>query len=192
MPASLRPFRQVMACFAVIITAVALSACLVSEAPLLDASNARGKPLKPGAYQSCPYEDGNPVDECAPLGISRDGRLYRFQPLEEGEEPTFVRFRSLGAGGFLAQMWGEDDGGYWYFYAEKEKGALKMAMIACANLPAPLRDGLVASGDLALEDDGKTCVAKTLAGAEGAAKAYRGEDAVKADEVLVISKAPAE
>lgn len=189
MPASLRPFRQFAERFSIVATALALSACLVSENPLLDASNARGKPLKPGAYQSCPYEDGNLVDGCEPLDISQDGRLYLFQPLEEGEAPTFVRFRSLGAGGYLAQMWGEDDDGYWYFYAEKAKDALQMAMIDCQSLPASLRDSLVDGDDLALEDDGKTCVAKTLAGAERAAEAYRGS---KAGEILVISKAPAQ
>ncbi len=192
MQASLRPIRQFAAFLAVIGGALALTACLVSENPLLDASNARGKPLKPGQYQSCPYEDGKPADDCAALDISQEGGLYRFQPLEENETPTLVRFRALGAGGFLAQMWGEDDRGYWYFYAEKAKGALQMMMIDCQSLPASHRDSLVARGDLALEDDGKTCVGKTLAGAENAAKAYRGVNAVKPDEVLVISKAPAQ
>ncbi|MEQ8750616.1 MAG: hypothetical protein RIC52_12655, partial [Amphiplicatus sp.] len=77
MPASLRPIRQFVTRFAIIAAAFALNACLVSENPLLDASNARGKPLKPGQYQSCPYEDEKPADECAPLDISREGGLYK-------------------------------------------------------------------------------------------------------------------
>jgi len=176
--------------FIVIAALLGLSACLVSENPLLNDDNARGKPLTPGAYESCQYEEGNEGD-CVPLDISREGALYRFQPLEEDEEPTLVRFRPIGRGGFLAQMWSEDDGGYWYFYADRKQGALRMIMIDCQSLPAALRDGLVSKGDLEVEDDGKTCVAKTLSGAEKAAGAYRGADAIKPDAVMVISKAAA-
>lgn len=167
--------------------AAMLAGCLVSETPLLNDLNAPARPLDAGPHMSCQYENGEDGD-CLPLDVSVRGALYVFQPLEEGEDPTLARFRALSGGGFLVQMSGEEGGGYWYFYADRLKDGVRLVMIDCENLPAKLRDRLAAKGALVVEDGGRSCVAKTLAGAEQAAKAYRGRNAVAAQTFMTITK----
>lgn len=178
-----RPARVGSAFFA----AAMLAGCLVSETPLLNDLNARARPLDAGLHQSCQHEHGEQGD-CRPLDVSLRGALYVLQPLEHDEEPTLARFRAMSGGGFLAQMSGEEGGGYWYFYADRREDGVRLVMIECESLPATLRDGLARKGALALEDNGRTCVANTLAGAEAAAKAYRGRNAVVPQTFMTLSK----
>lgn len=145
--------------------AACLSGCLVSEQPLLSDANARATPLAPGRYQACGEDN-----DCKPLTVSRDGALFSFEP--QGEDASLGRFRPLGRGAFLAQMWEDGDGSFFYFYAVKTKSGAKMSMVGCGDISEKTRASLVKSGDLSVSDDGSTCTAKTLKGAERAARDY--------------------
>lgn len=183
----MRVFPRLTRPLAALFAAATLAGCLVSETPLLNDLNAHARPLKPGPYMSCQYENGAQGD-CLPLDVSLRGALYVLQPREADEDPTLARFRAMPGGGFLAQMSGEEGGGYWYFYAERKDGALRLTMIECEQLPPMLRDRLARKGALTVEDGGRTCVANTLAGAEAAAKAYRGGNAVVSQTFMMITK----
>lgn len=174
--------------FAVSAAALLLGACLISDQPLLDDANAVATPLEVGSYQSCQRDDEDGEPECTPLDATLVGALYRFEAVDE-EEPTLARFRAIGSGAFLAQMWGASDKDFFYFYADQKEGALRLIMIQCADLPKTLRDRLVRRGDLEVEEGGETCIAKTLKGAEAAAKAYRGPKGVSPQSVMVLTKA---
>ena len=152
--------------FVTVLAATAcLSGCLVSEQPLLNDANAKATPLAPGRYQACGEDN-----DCKPLNVSRDGALFSFEP--QGEDASLGRFRSLGRGSFLAQMWEEGDGSFFYFYAVKIKTGVKMSMVGCGDIGEKTRASLVKSGDLSVSDDGATCTAKTLKGAERATRDY--------------------
>ena len=181
----MRSFARAAVCAAV---ALSLSACLISDQPLLDPANAGAAPLEPGSYESCERDDDGDMDDCAPLDIAREDGVYRLQPLDD-EEATLALFRPIGGGAFLAQMWGESDSDYFYFYADAREGALRLVMIECADLPEKLRASLSRRGALEIDDGGETCVAKTLNGAEAAARAYKGARGIAPRSVLVLTKA---
>lgn len=152
--------------------AALLSGCLTSDTPLLNDTNAKAKPLSPGAYQSCdvgePDESGAP--ECRAVVVTLEGALYSIAP--QGEDVTLARFKSLGSKAFLAQMSEEGEGGFFYFYVVKTADGVKMSMVDCPEIPQRTRDSLVRSGGLEVSSDGRSCTAKTLRAAERATKAY--------------------
>lgn len=155
-----------------IVAAIALSGCLVSEQPMLNEASAKATPLAPGRYEACGEDK-----DCKALKITREGPLYSFEP--EGEDATMARFRALGRSAYLAQMWEEGDGSYFYFYVLKTKTYAKLSMVACDDISENARAQLVKSGDLEVSSDGSTCTAKTLKGAERATRDYgkhRGKD----------------
>jgi hypothetical protein len=151
--------------FLAIAAAVALSGCLVSEQPLLNDANAKAKPLAPGRYEACGEDE-----DCKTLKITHEGALYSLEPA--GEDTTMARFRALGGGAHVAQMWEEGDGSYFYFYVVKTKDGAKLSMVACDDVSEKTRARLVKSGDLEVSSDASTCTAKTLKGAERATRDY--------------------
>lgn len=151
------------------VIALALAGCLTSNRPLLNEQNARGMPLAPGAYQSCVAGEGEPED-CKTLTVSRDGALYTIEP--QGEDASRARFRALGTRSFLAEMWEEGEGVYFYFYALKTADGAKLSIVSCPDIPVRTRDSLVKSGVLTVSSDGRSCEASTLKAAERAARAY--------------------
>lgn len=151
-----------------------LSACLISDTPLLTAKNARALPIDPGSYDACQTSESADGD-CKVMYVSRNAQgLYKFEISDEAEEgSTLARFRSIGANVWAAQMWESGDESYHYFVAEKSSGGFSLSMIACEELPKALRDRLAASGDMEVDADATTCRAKSVKAVTAAAKAYR-------------------
>ena len=173
----MRIVRLAAACVA----ALALSGCLVSEEPLLSDANAGAAPIAPGRYQAC-----GESDDCKALRVSVEGGVYTFEP--EAEDASLGRFRPLGRDAYLAQMWEDGDHSYFYFYAVKTKTGAKLSMVSCADVSAATRARLTKSGDLAVSGDGTTCTAKTLKGAERAARDYGRRLGKDADWTVLTRK----
>ena len=162
------------------IGAAMLSGCLVSETPVLDASNGKAKPLKPGSYIMCPVSDEE--DECKTFEILRDDTgLYQF--VAEDEEPTLMRFRRVGHRGYAVQTL-EDDDAYMYYYGKGSSKRFTLTMMLCEQLPTDLRATLIEDGDLQSDsDDFETCTVNTVGGLIGAARAYHRGEVVSDDGI---------
>ncbi len=154
-----------------------LGGCLLSETPILDATNGRATPIKPGAYIACPLKDDADASDCNELIVSHDASgLYRFEKADE--KPSLFRFRKIARRGYAVQTTEDSDDSYMYYYGQRIGKRFRLTMMMCAELPASLRDALIANGDLASEDDDfETCMVNTLKGLTKAAKAYHRGDA---------------
>ncbi len=154
-----------------------LGGCLLSETPILDATNGRATPIKPGAYIACPLNDDADASDCSELIVSHNSSgLYRFEKADE--KPSLFRFRKIARRGYAVQTTEDSDDSYMYYYGQRVGRRFRLTMMMCADLPATLRDDLIASGDLSSEDDDfETCVVNTLKGLSWAAKAYHRGDA---------------
>ena len=153
---------------------LAAGGCLVSETPLFDAGNARSKPLKAGQYSICSWSSDDPDEgECNPADISVDrSGLYK---LSVEDDVVDARFRKVARGAWAAQFSEGGDETHYYFGA-REDGVFTLTMMWCENLPATLRDGLAADGDVVVESDNKVCNVTSARAVVAAAKAYaRGE-----------------
>lgn len=167
-----------------------LAGCLVSEEPLLDASNGNATPIRPGAYVMCPVGDEDADSECEQFSISRDDTgLYRLD--KEGEDPTDMRVRRIGRRGFAVQLLEDSDDAYLYYYGAGNSQRFRLTMMLCADLPEEMRSQLIEDGDLESDDeDFETCTVNTLKGVTAAAKSYhRGE--VQSDEEIALEFTPA-
>ena len=171
--------------------AVLASGCLVSETPILDQKNGRAKPLKAGDYMVCPLGDDAGEDDCESMKVSHDkAGLYTF--LKADEKPAFFRFRRVARNGYAVQS-AEGDDGYQYYYGRKHQGGrFDLTMMLCADLPEGLRASLIASSDLASEDDNfETCIVNSWKGLRMPARAYhRGE--IASEESITLRLTPAE
>jgi len=170
-----------------------LGGCLVSDLPVLDARTGKARPLSNGDYLACPLKDGEIErgDECDRLTARKmkDG-AYSFINREEDDDPAYLRFRRVGRGGYAVQSSESDD--FVYYYGAKRNGGLLLVMMNCPDLPAALREGLIANGDLEPDDEKfSVCKVKTLRGLTEAAKAYhRGDVAEMIDAAILIAPAP--
>ena len=164
-----------------------LAACLVSEEPLLDQRTGRAKPFESGAYQACEISEGHEAD-CRKTEISRDETgLYRFAA-ENEEEASFLRFRRLARGAWLAQISEEGDEGYFYFLAEQDGGSVALTMILCKGVPETVRQHFVARDEMHVDDDASTCNAKSLSAVMASAQAFRAAGKPGADGKIVYTK----
>jgi len=162
--------------------AILVSGCLMSEEPILGQANGAATPMKPGAYIMCPLDETPDDDDCEKFTVSHDASgLYLFE--KEDEKPSRFRFRKIARRGYAVQSIEDDDDGYMYYYGRRARKKFQLTMMMCPQLPAGLRDDLIASGDLSSEDEEfEMCVVNTLNGLMAAAKAYhRGEASI--DEV---------
>ena len=168
--------------------ALGLGGCLVSEEPVLDAASGSARPLPPGDYVSCPL-DPEKDDDCQALSVA-DGGGGLYKMTADDEDPVGMRFRRVGRNAYAVQS---DEGGddYVYYYGAGDAKRFLLTMMMCSDLPASLRDGLIAAGDLETEDDDySTCTVKTLKGLTASAKAYyRGK--VESEDKLVLELKPA-
>jgi len=174
----------------VVVGGLALSGCLVSEDPVLDASNGNATPVKPGAYVMCSVGEGDDGADCDQFSITHDDTgLYRFD--KEGEEPTDMRLRRIGRRGFAVQLLEDSDDAYLYYYGAGNSRRFRLTMMLCADLPEEMRAQLIEDGDLESDDeDFETCTVNTLKGVTASAKAYhRGE--VQSDEEIALEFTPA-
>ena len=183
---SLSTFRKTTA----IAFVLALSGCLVSEAPLLDASNGNATPVKPGAYVMCPVGEGDDGADCDEFTVTYDDTgLYRLD--KEGEEPTDMRVRRVGRRGFAVQLLEDGDDAYLYYYGAGNSKRFRLTMMLCADLPEEMRAQLIEDGDLESDDeDFETCTVNTLKGVTASAKAYHRGD-VQSDEEIALEFTPA-
>jgi len=170
----------------------ALTGCLVSEEPVLDATNGAATPLDAGVYESCSLENGASEDmECAMLDVSVDEMgLYQLID-EEAEETMEWRFHRVGRRAYAVQVGEGEDEGYAYYYARLRGERMQLTFMQCQSLPGSLRARLIKRGDLAADDDEfETCTVNTLRGLRKAAKAYhRGK--AKDEEAMVMELTPA-
>ena len=165
-----------------------LAGCLVSDEPVLDASNGSASPLAEGAYRAC--EDNDEAGDCTNFAVTRraDG-AYALKAQDE-EEPAVLRFRRIAAKAYAVQS-AEDDG-YAYYYGAGDSGAFALTMMSCKDLPEKLRARLLEKGDLATDDsDFEVCTVNTLKGLVEAAKAYhRGKTTGDDDALIALKPAP--
>ncbi|WP_375205069.1 hypothetical protein [Hyphococcus sp.] len=183
---SLIHFRVALALAAI----MALAGCLVSETPVLDAKTGKARPFPDGDFLACPLEDGEIADgvDCDRFTVERQKtRDYLF--LTEGEEPARLRFRKIARGGYAVQS-AEGDS-FVYYYGKRRDGGLLLVMMNCPELPAELRERLIARGDLETDDDDfEVCAVKTLRGLVEPAKAYhRGDVRQMMDAAILITPA---
>jgi len=167
----------------------ALSGCLVSDEPMLDASNGAATPLAPGAYVMCEHDGGSDAGACDDFSITHDATgLYLFE--KDDEDPVEMRFRKIGRRGFAVQT--EEDDGYMYYYGAGDTERFGLVMMQCADLPERMRGRMIAAGDLETDDeDFETCTVKTLKGLTRAAKAYhRGRTTSEESAVMEFTPAP--
>ncbi|GJL94374.1 MAG: hypothetical protein DHS20C05_07790 [Hyphococcus sp.] len=163
----------------------AVSGCLVSETPVLDASNGAATPLGPGDYVSCPVDDEAEESDCEDLKISHDASgLY--SAVTSSDEAMEWRFRRVARGGYAVQV--KESDGYAYYYGRMAGEALRMTFMQCPSLPADLRASLIRRGDLATEDedDFETCAVNTVRGLSKSAKAYHKGKAVDEDPLTLM------
>jgi hypothetical protein len=178
----------------IVLAAGLLGGCLLSEIPILDETNGRATPIKPGAYIACPLKDDADASDCSELIVSHDASgLYRFEKADE--KPSLFRFRKIARRGYAVQTTEDSDDSYMYYYGRRVGKRFRLTMMMCAELPAALRDALIADGDLASEDDDfETCTVNTLKGLTKAAKAYHRGNAVSGavdGETMVLELTPA-
>ena len=168
---------------------LALAGCLVSETPILNATNGDAKPLLPGSYTICEINKEGGENNCGPHRIIYDDTgLYHFTADED--RIVELRFRRVGQRGYTAQVKdGEDT--YLYYYAYGTQSEFFLKMMICDHLPERLRDKLSKRGDFIVESDEiSVCNVQTLRGLKAAAKSYhRGEASGDEEAVLIIKPA---
>lgn len=167
---------------------LALGGCLISEAQLLDAKNGRARPLDPGLYEACEHDGEGGEPDCKEIDISRNGAALYGLRADGEDETTFARFRRIARGAFLAQLNGAEDEDYFYFLGEAAGEAFVMAMIVCEDIPEAVREKYSARGEMEIDEDASTCVAKTLGAATAAAKAYRAATTPESRSRIVYRK----
>lgn len=195
---------------AAIVAGLLLSGCLVSEAPLFDASNASATPLAAGVYDACSGSADETETECNPMTVELgEGGLYTLGVEDDRIE---ARFLDLGDGDYAIQM--TDEGGFMYYWGSLEEGAMTITLLWCSALPRALVDKLVEEGaietkewtkpawtsspaDKPVEDgsveadeDYTTCTVKTPGAVIAAAKSYAAGEA-KSDSWVVLTPASA-
>ncbi len=168
--------------FSILAVCVLLTGCLVSEEPVLDASNGRARPLGDGPHLMCPVNDE--TDECQSMTVERDSTgLYSL--IVEGEAPIKIRFRRIGRHGYAAQS--QEDDGYAYYYGAGDRRLFRLTMMMCPDLPATLRTRLIERGDLETQDANfETCIVKSRNGLTAAAKFYHRGDVESEEEIAFV------
>lgn len=166
-----------------------LAGCLVSETPVLDASNGRAAPLAEGKYRAC--ENDDEAGDCNVFNITRsDDGAYTLA--SENEEPSTLRFRRIARGAYAVQT--SENDGYGYYYGAGDAKAFSLTLMLCPDLPEQLRAKLIAKGDLSTDStDFETCTVNTVKGLVAAAKAYhRGQTTGEEDAKIVLKPIAAE
>ena len=170
-----------------------LGGCLVSETPLLDASNGNARPFNDGTYIGCSNSDDPEEDDCTTFTVKRlaNGALS-FINEDEPEDPGEMRFRRIARGGYVVQA--SDDDSYIYYYGAGDPSRFVLTLMECSKLPAALREGLINSGALEIDGDSfDVCAVKNLKGLTSAAKAYHRGQVSNEDEASIEFKpVPAE
>ncbi len=170
------------------VSAAALSGCLVSDQPILDALNGKASPLNEGLYQVCTGSREDDSSECNVFSVTRD-TSGSYTLAMENEAPAMMRFRRVARKAYAVQS-AEDDS-YTYYFGAGDSQRFLMTLMNCPDLPSALRARLIAKGDLSTEhDDFESCTVNTLKGLTASAKAYaRGETIGDDPAVMVMTPA---
>ncbi len=174
------------------VAGLSLSACLVSEKPLLDATTGNATPFAAGDYTACQVEADQSEPDCKATAVAVDdsGR-YTFV-VEDEDEPTLIRFRKVGRPGWLAQLGGgAEDDGYFYFVARSNADGFTLSMITCEDIPKSIRDKYKARGEMEVDESASVCTATSLGAVTAAAKAALKPGAPTPKAQIVYTKASA-
>ncbi len=174
--------------------ALALSGCLVSETPILNAENGKARALKPGDYQMCPLSDDVTPDDCDPIRITKaNDYAIHMVNLDDASDVIELRFRRIARSAYAVQQWEVGDDGYMYYYGKGNAKSFVMTLMICSDLPDRLRADLISKGDLEPEDESfDSCVVETADGLVQSAKAYHRGEAVSDEPMsLEFTQAPA-
>lgn len=149
---------------------LALAGCLVSEAPLFDATNASAAPLVAGEYEACSGSTDDEEVDCNPMAISvtEDG-LYSFAV---EDDRLLARFLPIDEDDYAVQIDDGDGDDYQYYWGRKTDDSVTLVMIWCDDLPRALVDKLVADGGIETDESYQTCTARSASAIVVAAKAY--------------------
>lgn len=143
------------------IAALLVSACLVSEAPLIQ-SGEGAAPLRAGDYEQYELEDGDePEFDGRAVVVIRDGDyLIAEDPDDEG---SFMRLKQIGRGLYAAQVWEEGDDSYMYLAMRPQRGGGALFWFGdCTVLTDAERS------DLGLTMDDRECVLDSFSQLEAA------------------------
>lgn len=172
--------------FAASAIALAMSGCLVSEAPLFDSGNASARPLADGAYEGCEIEPGEAPADCQNFTIAANpAGLYRIAIEDGSEDAVLARFKRIGRGLYALQSWEGSDQPQYLVAASIDDG-ISVSLILCDDLPQVVKARYVARGELEVKGD--TCVAKSAGAVVAAAKAWAKTDRFQNGERVVYRK----
>ena len=152
-----------------------LAGCLVSEEPILTAENGKAAPLSSGDYRMCPIGEDAGEQDCETMRVTLgSGGGYTLANLDENENDTVqMRFRRIGRKAYAVQQFDSGDDVNMYFYGVEFGDGVRLTLMMCEQLPAMLRDSLIASGDLALDENtSEVCIVRSWRGLKKAARAY--------------------
>ncbi|MEM9169543.1 MAG: hypothetical protein AAGC56_07785 [Pseudomonadota bacterium] len=184
------------------IGALLLSACFVSEAPLLTDKNARSRPLKPGPHVFCPVDDPdgeNRQGDCEAVVVTRaDDASYVVTPLEEAEpgsveaqmpDALILRFRRVARRGWLGQMTATDDPEAIYVYARGEKDGVFITVLWCPDALAERVEPFVEAGAVTRRGGSidLVCSVSGVEPLEAVARAYHRRE-VKARNGVLLTR----
>ncbi|GJL90389.1 hypothetical protein [Hyphococcus sp.] len=161
-----------------------LGGCLVSETPILDATNGKAKPFEDGLYQICDGAEGDESADCNVFSVKRDETgAYAF--IMEGEDPAAMRFRRVARNAYAVQS-AEDDS-FAYYFGAGDSQSFQLTLMNCKHLPSALRARLISRNDLSTEhEDFEFCTVNTLKGLTAAAKAYHRDIPDSEDELFMV------
>jgi hypothetical protein len=168
-----------------------LSACLISETPLLDATTGKATPFAAGDYTACQVDADQTEPDCKGTAIAYDG-TGRYSFVVEGEdEATLVRFRKVGKAGWLAQLGGadDDDDGFFYFVARETGDGFTLTMIVCEDIPKSIRNKYKARDEMEVDESASVCTASSLAAVTASAKAALGAGAPAPKAQIIYTRA---
>lgn len=167
-----------------------LGGCLVSETPILDATNGKAKPFEDGLYEICDGTEEADSADCNTFAVERDVTgAYAFTM--EDEDPAAMRFRRVARNAYAVQS--KEDDSYAYYFGSGNSQRFRLTLMNCQHLPSMLRARLIARNDLATEhEDFEFCTVNTLKGLTAAAKAYhRGVSETEDELTMVLTPATA-
>lgn len=125
-----------------------LTACFVSEDPLLNERNAKASALWSGGAEVCTVSPREETPECnrAVIAPTETGSVFL---VTEDDERTELRFRRLTRNGWLAQAnEAGDEEGYFYLVASRKNNEVRISLMDCDALPEKLRTKMIEDGEL--------------------------------------------
>ena len=183
--------RALIGILAALFLASLLSACFVSDDPLLNARNAKAKALWSGGAEICQFSSRNEAAECDRSLIVQT-ETGSFFIVSDDDERTELRFRKVARNGWIVQAHeAGDDDGYFYLVASRKKNEVTISMMDCDALPEKLRNEMIEADEL-ISDDAmtvKVCMPQSVNALERVGRLYlKGE--IEPEGFMVMRPAP--